>query len=250
MLEDSLRWSEPDQVPRVCGLVPHSQRRVGAPLSRVQLSANSTPGDLMRPVLDSAACPGSPLRLNGCRRCRAQGRPNRGDRLRAVDAYRRGGGRRPSAPRWARSSRAWSSSPASADDLHPCLVLASGANTVDLALLSASLTDPRLRRATAEEARELTGFSIGGIPPFGHVRPIRTVMDPDLGRFEVVWAAAGTPNAVFPLTPATLRVLANAVVTPIAATSSAAQQEAAGAPTARDSRAAPRAAGRGGWHCR
>lgn len=117
------------------------------------------------------------------------------------------------------------------DELHPCLVLASGANRVDLALLSAALTDPRLRRATAEEARELTGFSIGGIPPFGHVRPIRTVMDPDLGRFEVVWAAAGTPNAVFPVAPATLRVLANAVVTQIAAAPRDARQEAAGTPT-------------------
>ena len=97
----------------------------------------------------------------------------------------------------------------------PCLVLASGANMVDLALLANALTEPKMRRATADEARDLTGFAIGGIPPFGHTTPIRTLMDPDLGRFEVVWAAAGTANAVFAVGPQTLRVLANAVVTPI-----------------------------------
>ena len=98
----------------------------------------------------------------------------------------------------------------------PCLALVSGANTVDLARLAAVLSQPRMRRATADEARALTGFVIGGIPPFGHAEPLRTVMDPDLGRFETVWAAAGTPNAVFEVAPATLRALANATVTPIA----------------------------------
>jgi prolyl-tRNA editing enzyme YbaK/EbsC (Cys-tRNA(Pro) deacylase) len=118
----------------------------------------------------------------------------------------------------------------SIDGPEPYLVLVSGANTVDEALLAAVLTGPRLRRATAEEAREMTGFSIGGIPPFGHRRQIRTVMDPDLSRYELVWAAAGTPYAVFPVAPATLRVLANAVVTQVAAGSSTPfQEQAAGA---------------------
>jgi prolyl-tRNA editing enzyme YbaK/EbsC (Cys-tRNA(Pro) deacylase) len=102
------------------------------------------------------------------------------------------------------------------DGLIPCLVLASGANHVDIALLGAVLTEPRIRRATANEARDLTGFAIGGIPPFGHRQQIRTIMDPDLARYETVWAAAGSPNAVFPITPNTLRILANAVVTAIA----------------------------------
>jgi prolyl-tRNA editing enzyme YbaK/EbsC (Cys-tRNA(Pro) deacylase) len=101
------------------------------------------------------------------------------------------------------------------DGLQPCLVLASGANQVDLAMLGAVLTVPRIRRATAEEAHELTGFSIGGIPPFGHKQTIRTVMDPDLTRYDTVWAAAGTANAVFPLAPNTLRILTGAVITPI-----------------------------------
>jgi len=99
--------------------------------------------------------------------------------------------------------------------LEPVLCLVSGANRVDLARLAAVTGEQEIRRATAAEARELTGFTIGGIPPIGHPRPVRVVMDPDLGRFQVVWAAAGTPTAVFPVPPATLRMLANATVAPI-----------------------------------
>jgi prolyl-tRNA editing enzyme YbaK/EbsC (Cys-tRNA(Pro) deacylase) len=101
--------------------------------------------------------------------------------------------------------------------LTPILVLASGANRVDIGRLAAVLGASNVRRATADEARSLTGFVIGGIPPFGHPGPVRAVMDPDLGRFPTVWAAAGTPNAVFAVAPKTLSVLANAVVAPIAA---------------------------------
>jgi prolyl-tRNA editing enzyme YbaK/EbsC (Cys-tRNA(Pro) deacylase) len=98
----------------------------------------------------------------------------------------------------------------------PILCLVSGANHVDLARLAAVTGKPDVRRATAREATELTGFTIGGIPPIGHGRPMRVIMDPDLGRFPVVWAAAGTGAAVFPVPPATLRSLANATVAPIA----------------------------------
>ena len=117
------------------------------------------------------------------------------------------------------------------DGPEPCLVLVSGANMVDVTLLAAVLTEPRMRRATADEAREFTGFSIGGIPPFGHIRAIRTVMDPDLGRFGMVWAAAGTPSTVFSVTPQVLRVLANAVVAPIANAPIGPSQQPAGAPS-------------------
>jgi prolyl-tRNA editing enzyme YbaK/EbsC (Cys-tRNA(Pro) deacylase) len=113
----------------------------------------------------------------------------------------------------------------------PYLVLVSGANTVDVSLLAAILTEPRVRRATADEAHAFTGYSIGGIPPFGHVRAIRTVMDPDLGRFATIWAAAGTPNTVFSVTPQTLRVLANAVVAPIANAPLTMSPHPAGAPS-------------------
>jgi prolyl-tRNA editing enzyme YbaK/EbsC (Cys-tRNA(Pro) deacylase) len=102
------------------------------------------------------------------------------------------------------------------DGPEPIVALVSGPNRVDLARLAAVTGASDVRRATAREANELTGFSIGGIPPFGHARPTRVVMDPDLGRYQVVWAAAGLPTAVFPVPPATLRTLANATVAPIA----------------------------------
>ena len=97
----------------------------------------------------------------------------------------------------------------------PILCLVSGPNRVDVARLAAVVGEPDVRRATAAEAKDLTGFTIGGIPPIGHGRSIRVVMDPDLGRFQVVWAAAGTATAVFPVAPATLRMLSNAHVAPI-----------------------------------
>ncbi len=100
--------------------------------------------------------------------------------------------------------------------LEPFVVLVAGPDRVDVARLAAVLGEPGVRRATAREANELTGFVIGGIPPFGHDRPIRVVMDPRLGRHQTVWAAAGTQNAVFAVSPATLRMLSNATVAPIA----------------------------------
>ena len=110
--------------------------------------------------------------------------------------------------------------------LEPVICLVSGPNRVDLARLAAVTGDQDIRRATAREAQELTGFVIGGIPPFGHTRAVRTIMDPDLGRFQVVWAAAGTPTAVFPVPPATLRILSNATVAPITEERRAADLEA------------------------
>jgi prolyl-tRNA editing enzyme YbaK/EbsC (Cys-tRNA(Pro) deacylase) len=116
--------------------------------------------------------------------------------------------------------------PSEEGGLEPILCLVSGTNRVDLARLAAVTAEPDIRRATAREANDLTGFVIGGIPPIGHLRPVRVIMDPDLGRFEVVWAAAGTGRAVFPVPPATLRTLANAMVAPIAEERRAADVEA------------------------
>ena len=99
--------------------------------------------------------------------------------------------------------------------LEPIVCLVSGPNRVDISRLAVVSGERDIRRATAREADELTGFSIGGIPPFGHSQPARVVMDPDLGVFPVVWAAAGLPTAVFPVPPGTLRTLANAMVAPI-----------------------------------
>jgi len=76
----------------------------------------------------------------------------------------------------------------------PLLVVASGANRVDEGRFGAA-------KADAAFVRETTGFAIGGVPPVGHVRPIDTVIDEDLLRYDVVWAAAGTPRAVFAIAP-------------------------------------------------
>jgi prolyl-tRNA editing enzyme YbaK/EbsC (Cys-tRNA(Pro) deacylase) len=99
--------------------------------------------------------------------------------------------------------------------LDPILCLVSGQNRVDLARLAAVTGEPEIRRATARETHELVGFVIGGIPPIGFERVVRVIMDPDLGRYPTVWAAAGLPTAVFEVPPATLRILANATVAPI-----------------------------------
>jgi prolyl-tRNA editing enzyme YbaK/EbsC (Cys-tRNA(Pro) deacylase) len=119
--------------------------------------------------------------------------------------------------------------PADDGSLDPIVCLVSGPDRVDVARLAAVAGEPEIRRATAREADTLTGFTIGGIPPIGHIRPVRVYMDPGLGRFPMVWAAAGLPTAVFAVPPATLRILANATVAPIAEERRAADVEAAAA---------------------
>ena len=100
--------------------------------------------------------------------------------------------------------------------LEPMICLVSGADRVDLERLAAVVGRRDIRRSTAREADDLTGFTIGGIPPFGHVQRARVIMDPELTRYEVIWAAAGLPTAVFPVAPGILRMLADAHVAPIA----------------------------------
>jgi prolyl-tRNA editing enzyme YbaK/EbsC (Cys-tRNA(Pro) deacylase) len=87
----------------------------------------------------------------------------------------------------------------------PLIALTSGANRVDPTRLAAVAGVAEVRRATPEEARAATGFAVGGTPPFGHPEPVRAYLDPALLAFEEVWAAAGTPDSVFPLTPADLQ---------------------------------------------
>jgi prolyl-tRNA editing enzyme YbaK/EbsC (Cys-tRNA(Pro) deacylase) len=94
----------------------------------------------------------------------------------------------------------------------PLLALVSGANRVDVARLAAALDVPNVRRATADEARSATGFAIGGVPPFGHATPVTVVMDADLRVHQVVWAAAGLPDAVFAIHPAALERVSGARV--------------------------------------
>jgi prolyl-tRNA editing enzyme YbaK/EbsC (Cys-tRNA(Pro) deacylase) len=100
--------------------------------------------------------------------------------------------------------------------LEPIIALVRGTDRVDIARLAAATAKARVRRATAREAGDATGFSIGGIPPFGHRQHIQVVMDPGLDGYPEVWAAAGTANAVFPISPRTLALLSDALVAPCA----------------------------------
>ncbi|HHE47836.1 MAG TPA: YbaK/EbsC family protein [Candidatus Acetothermia bacterium] len=80
----------------------------------------------------------------------------------------------------------------------PILVIASGKNHVDEEKLSSYLSEP-VEKADADFVKKETGFSIGGVPPIGHAKPLVTFIDEDLLGYEEIWAAAGTPNAVFKL---------------------------------------------------
>jgi prolyl-tRNA editing enzyme YbaK/EbsC (Cys-tRNA(Pro) deacylase) len=83
------------------------------------------------------------------------------------------------------------------------LVIASGAKRVDERKVG-EIVGERIVRADADFVRDKTGFAIGGVPPIGHAEPLLTLIDESLSAFETIWAAAGTPNAVFRLTPADL----------------------------------------------
>lgn len=85
----------------------------------------------------------------------------------------------------------------------PLLVITSGTNRVNEKSVGQRIGEP-IGKADADFVREQTGFAIGGIPPVGHAQPIRTLVDEDLLQFDEIWAAAGTPHAVFKLTPAEL----------------------------------------------
>jgi len=94
----------------------------------------------------------------------------------------------------------------------PVVVLCSGADRVDEAKLTSALRATGIRRATADEAKAATGFAIGGVPPFAHAMDLRVLVDEGLFAFATVWAAAGLPDAVFPIAPVDLVRLASAVV--------------------------------------
>ena len=85
----------------------------------------------------------------------------------------------------------------------PVLVLTSGANRVDEMLVS-RYAGETIGRADAEFVRASTGFAIGGVPPVGHLLPLETYIDEDLLQYDQIWGAAGTPNAVFEMTPTDL----------------------------------------------
>ena len=85
----------------------------------------------------------------------------------------------------------------------PVMVIASGINRVDEARI-AEFVGGSIEKADAAYVREKTGFVIGGVPPIGHVEPIYTIIDEDLMALSELWAAAGTPNSVFKLSPRSL----------------------------------------------
>ena len=89
------------------------------------------------------------------------------------------------------------------------MVVAAGDRRVDEARVGAALGEP-IGRASPEFVREATGYAIGGIPPLGHAGPLVLFVDASLARFATVWAAGGTPHAVFPIAPAALRALPGA----------------------------------------
>jgi prolyl-tRNA editing enzyme YbaK/EbsC (Cys-tRNA(Pro) deacylase) len=88
----------------------------------------------------------------------------------------------------------------------PYLLLVSGSNRVNTHQLEERLGE-RLAKADAEYVRSITGFAIGGVPPVGHQQHLETIIDPDLLQYQRVFAAAGTPFAVFELTPDELLAL-------------------------------------------
>lgn len=88
----------------------------------------------------------------------------------------------------------------------PILVIASGSNRVDTTKIEKS-TNLKLGRADGKYVKERVGYAIGGVPPAGHNEPLETLLDPDLKKHGEIWAAAGTPFAVFSLKPADLEPL-------------------------------------------
>ncbi|MCX4827551.1 YbaK/EbsC family protein [Streptomyces sp. NBC_01016] len=83
----------------------------------------------------------------------------------------------------------------------PVLVLMDGASRVDLDLVRDELGAEKVTRAKADVVREFTGYAIGGVPPFGHANKTRVLADRSLLNHDTVWAAAGSPYAVFPMAP-------------------------------------------------
>lgn len=101
----------------------------------------------------------------------------------------------------------------------PLLVLASGPNRVNEGRLSELVGEP-IEKADADFVRQHTGYSIGGVPPLGHRQQIATFIDETLLRYDLLWAAAGTPHAVFQLPSADLQAMTNGQVAAIAETAS------------------------------
>jgi prolyl-tRNA editing enzyme YbaK/EbsC (Cys-tRNA(Pro) deacylase) len=97
----------------------------------------------------------------------------------------------------------------------PLLVLASGAHRVDTASLARRLGSGKIRRASPEFVLEHTGQRVGGVAPVGHPRPVRTVVDPDLAQFGVLWAGGGDEYTMFAISFAELVRVTGGTVVPV-----------------------------------
>ena len=102
-------------------------------------------------------------------------------------------------------------------DGQPVLALVSGADRVDTERIAAQLGAVEVRKASADEVREATGFGIGATPPLGHDTELDVLLDEDLLAHDEVWAAAGSAMHVFPISPQRLGEVARAQVARIAA---------------------------------
>ena len=107
-------------------------------------------------------------------------------------------------------------------DGQPVMALVSGVNRLDERKLATlcGVGRKQVERADAGTAKAATGFSIGGVPPFGHTSRLPVYVDEDLTRFDVVWAAAGTPFAVFAITSEELVRASQAIVADLKRTES------------------------------
>jgi Cys-tRNA(Pro) deacylase len=94
------------------------------------------------------------------------------------------------------------------------LVIASGPNRVSEKKIGELLSEP-VKMADTDFVRQKTGFTIGGVPPIAHRERLETIIDEDLLQFEEIWAAAGTPNAVFRLSPADLTKMTDGRITSV-----------------------------------
>ncbi|MFH1805561.1 MAG: YbaK/EbsC family protein [Pseudomonadota bacterium] len=90
------------------------------------------------------------------------------------------------------------------DENKPVLVIMNGADRVDENRVATLIHQP-IRKANADDVRAATGYAIGGVPPFGHLTPVMTLIDEKLLIKDVIWLAAGTPRSVFAMTPDQLR---------------------------------------------
>ena len=96
----------------------------------------------------------------------------------------------------------------------PILVLTSGANRVDEKRIS-EYAGESISRADADFVRTVTGYAIGGVPPIGHNEKMETYLDEDFLQYKMVWAAAGTPNAIFELTIDDLQKMTEGKITQV-----------------------------------